>query len=324
LFSYNLPATDDEKIQLAGEGEKNFIRVERTFHVKLLTRNPGITIQAGEEPQVRHARAAVERMRDALRTGHQLTDFYVQEILAGGTPAGNGADDKKNEFVPHLEKPILIDRFGNPVQPKTRGQARFINVIKQHDIVLAGGPAGTGKTFLAVAMAVQALEKKLVDRIILVRPAVESGESLGFLPGAIGEKIGPYMRPLYDSLSVMLPTEKLKEYWDGNSIEIAPLAYMRGRTLGKSFIILDEAQNTSISQMKMFLTRIGVNSKVVLTGDETQVDLDRFEKSGFAHARKILSGIEGIGQIDLTVEDVVRHRLVRDIIKAYEKSGFPT
>jgi phosphate starvation-inducible protein PhoH and related proteins len=325
LFSFNLPATDDEKIQLAGEGEKNFISLERTYRVKLLTRNPGITIQAGEEIQVRNARAAVERMRDALRTGHQLTDFYVQEILAGGS-AGQTSPDAApgKDFAPHLEKPILIDRFGNPLQPKTRGQARFINVIKQHDIVLAGGPAGTGKTFLAVAMAVQALEKKLVERIILVRPAVESGESLGFLPGAIGDKIGPYMRPLYDSLSVMLPAERLKEYWDGNSIEIAPLAYMRGRTLGKSFIILDEAQNTSISQMKMFLTRIGINSKVVLTGDETQVDLDKFEKSGFAHARKILAGIEGIGQIDLSVEDVVRHRLVRDIIKAYEKSGFPT
>ncbi|MDB5050428.1 MAG: PhoH family protein [Fibrobacteres bacterium] len=326
MFSFNLPATDDEKIQLAGEGETNFIRLERTYHVKLLTRTPGITIQAGEEAQVRSARAAVERMRDALRTGHQLTDFYVQEILAGGSASGGSqaAEEKKGDFAPHLEKPILIDRFGNPLQPKTRGQARFINVIKQHDIVLAGGPAGTGKTFLAVAMAVQALEKKLVERIILVRPAVESGESLGFLPGAIGEKIGPYMRPLYDSLSLMLSAERLKEYWDSNSIEIAPLAYMRGRTLGKSFIILDEAQNTSISQMKMFLTRIGINSKAVLTGDETQVDLDKFEKSGFAHARKILAGIEGIGQIELTVEDVVRHRLVRDIIKAYEKSGFPT
>jgi phosphate starvation-inducible PhoH-like protein len=319
LFSFNLPATDDEKIRLAGDGEKNFIRVERAYKVKLLTRNPGITIQSDEEAKVKQAQAALERMRDAVRTGHELTDFYVQEIVAGKS-TGEG---QLGEFTPHLEKPILIDRFGNPVQPKTRGQARFIQVIKQHDIVLAGGPAGTGKTFLAVAMAVQALEKKLVERIILVRPAVESGESLGFLPGAIGEKIGPYMRPLYDSLSVMLPAEKLKEYWDSNSIEIAPLAYMRGRTLGKCFIILDEAQNTSISQMKMFLTRIGIGSKAVLTGDETQVDLDKFEKSGFAHARKILQGIEGIGQIELNVEDVVRHRLVRDIIKAYEKSGFP-
>jgi phosphate starvation-inducible PhoH-like protein len=320
VFSFNLPATDDEKVRLAGEGEKNFIRVERAYNVKLLTRNPGITIQSNEEPKVKQAHAALERMRDALRTGHELTDFYVQEIVAGGSVGGDG---KSADFTPHLEKPILIDRFGNPVQPKTRGQARFIQVIKQHDIVLAAGPAGTGKTFLAVAMAVQALEKKLVERVILVRPAVESGESLGFLPGAIGDKIGPYMRPLYDSLSVMLPTEKLKEYWDGNSIEIAPLAYMRGRTLGKCFIILDEAQNTSISQMKMFLTRIGIGSKAVLTGDETQVDLDKFEKSGFAHARKILSGIEGIGQIELNVEDVVRHKLVREIIKAYEKSGFP-
>ncbi len=319
MFSINLPATDSEKIELAGEGEKNFIHLERTYHVKLLTRNPGITIQAQEETAVSNAREGLERLRNALRTGHQLTDFYVQEML-GGSTVGDG---KKGDFTPHLEKPILIDRFGNPVQPKTRGQARFINVIKQHDIVLAGGPAGTGKTFLAVAMAVQALEKKLVERIILVRPAVESGESLGFLPGMVNDKIGPYMRPLYDSLSVMLSPERLKEYWDGNSIEIAPLAYMRGRTLGKSFIILDEAQNTSISQMKMFLTRIGLGSKAVLTGDETQVDLGQFEKSGFAHARKILTGIEGIGQIELSVEDVVRHRLVRDIIKAYEKSGFP-
>lgn len=320
MFSFNLSATDDEKIQLAGEGEKNFIAIERTYKVKLLTRNPGITIQASEEAKVKNAHAALERMRDAMRTGHQLTDFYVSEILAGSS-VGEG---QPGDFTPHLEKPILMDRFGKPVQPKTRGQARFISVIKQHDIVLAAGPAGTGKTFLAVAMAVQALEKKLVERIILVRPAVESGESLGFLPGAIGEKIGPYMRPLYDSLSVMMSTEKLKEYEDGNAIEIAPLAYMRGRTLGKCFIILDEAQNTSVAQMKMFLTRIGIGSKAVLTGDESQVDLDKFQKSGFAHARKILTGIEGIGQIELTVEDVVRHRLVREIIKAYEKSGFPT
>jgi phosphate starvation-inducible PhoH-like protein len=317
LFSFNLPSADEEKVLLAGEGEKNFVQLEQAYAVKLLTRNPGITIQASEEPALQKARKALELMRDALKTGHQLTDFYVQEII-GHDPAG-----KKGEFAPHLEKPILIDRYGNPVQPKTKGQARFIQVIKQNDIVLAGGPAGTGKTFLAVAMAVQALEKKLVEKVILVRPAVESGESLGFLPGVITEKIGPYMRPLYDSLSVMLATEKLKEYWDSNTIEIAPLAYMRGRTLGKSFIILDEAQNTTISQMKMFLTRIGLNSKAILTGDETQVDLGQNEKSGFAHARKILQGIEGIGQIDLTVDDVVRHRLVREIIKAYEKSGFP-
>lgn len=319
MFSINLPATDEEKIQLAGEGEKNFVQLEQTYQVKLLTRHPGITIHAKDESALKQSQAALERMRETLRAGHHLTEFYVRELLSPG-----GTGDKKPEFSPHLEKPILIDRYGNPVQPKTKGQARLIQVIKQHDIVLAGGPAGTGKTFLAVAMAVQALEKKLVERIILARPAVESGESLGFLPGMMTEKIGPYMRPLYDSLAVMMTAEKLKEYSDSNTIEIAPLAYMRGRTLGKSFVILDEAQNTTISQMKMFLTRIGVNSKVVLTGDETQVDLDRNQKSGFAHARKILGGIEGIGQVDLGIEDVVRHRLVRDIIRAYEKSGFTT
>jgi phosphate starvation-inducible PhoH-like protein len=316
LFSLNLPAADDEKVQLAGEGEKNFIQLEQAYHVKLLTRHPGITIHAKDESSLRQAKAALDRMRDTLKTGHHLSDFFVSELLAAGSK------DNKVDFAPHLEKPILIDRYGNPVQPKTKNQAKLIQVIKANDIVLAGGPAGTGKTFLAVAMAVQALEKKLVERIILVRPAVESGENLGFLPGLVTDKIGPYMRPLYDSLAVMMTSERFKENFDSNTIEIAPLAYMRGRTLGKSFIILDEAQNTTISQMKMFLTRIGINSKVVLTGDETQVDLDRNQKSGFAHARKILAGIEGIGQVDLTVEDVVRHRLVREIIKAYEKSGF--
>jgi phosphate starvation-inducible PhoH-like protein len=312
----NLPATDEEKIQLAGDGEKNFIQLEQAYHVKLLTRHPGITIHAKDEAALNRSKDALDRMRATLKAGHHLTEFYVQELLAGG------GKDKAGDFAPHLEKPILIDRYGNPVQPKTKNQAKLIQVIKGNDIVLAGGPAGTGKTFLAVAMAVQALEKKLVERIILVRPAVESGENLGFLPGLVTDKIGPYMRPLYDSLAVMMTSEKFKTYFDDNTIEIAPLAYMRGRTLGKSFIILDEAQNTTISQMKMFLTRIGVNSKVVLTGDESQVDLDRNQKSGFAHARKILAGIDGIGQIELSVEDVVRHRLVREIIKAYEKSGF--
>ena len=316
MFSLNLPASDEEKIQLAGEGEKNFIQLEQTYHVKLLTRHPGITIHAKDEAALQQSKDALDRMRETLKAGHNLTEFYVHELLVS-----DGKDGRPG-FAPHLEKPILIDRYGKAVQPKTKGQAKFIEVIKQNDIVLAGGPAGTGKTFLAVAMAVQALEKKLVERIILVRPAVESGESLGFLPGLVNEKIGPYMRPLYDSLAIMMTSEKFKDYFDTNVIEIAPLAYMRGRTLGKSFIILDEAQNTTISQMKMFLTRIGINSKVVLTGDETQVDLDRNQKSGFAHARKILAGIEGIGQIELTVEDVVRHRLVREIIRAYEKSGF--
>jgi phosphate starvation-inducible protein PhoH and related proteins len=306
--------SDEEKVMLSGDGEANFIAIEQKYTVKLITRNSGISIQAEEESFLKAARIALEKMQQALKTGHHLTEFYVQEIVKDNQKAG--------DFAAHLEKPIIIDRYGHPIQPKTQGQSKLIQVVKQNDIVLAAGPAGTGKTFLAVALAVAALEKKIVERIILVRPAVESGENLGFLPGVMSEKIAPFMRPLYDSLSVMLPPEKLKEYWDNNIIEIAPLAYMRGRTLSKSFIILDEAQNATILQMKMFLTRIGLNSKVVVTGDITQVDLGKNEKSGFAHARKILTGIEGIGQIELEVSDVVRHKLVRDIILAYEKSGF--
>ena len=196
-----------------------------------------------------------------------------------------------------------------------------MRALEQSELVFGVGPAGTGKTFMAVAMAVQALEKKLVDRVILCRPAVESGESLGFLPGVLSEKIAPYMRPLHDSLSVMLRTEKLREYWESNAIEIAPLAYMRGRTLSRSFVILDEAQNSTVAQMKMFLTRLGPGTRAILTGDESQVDLGPRDKSGFSHARRILTGIEGIGQIELGLEDVVRHRLVREIIRAYELDG---
>ncbi len=314
MFSEIFHINDADKTLLAGEGEKNFVFLEEKFSVKLLTRNPNISVQAEREELVRPAKLALEKMFQTLKTGYQLTEFYVDEIVKDSSQPG--------EFAAHLEKPILNDRYGHAIQPKTLGQSKLIQVIKQNDIVLAAGPAGTGKTFLAVALAVAALEKKIVERIILVRPAVESGENLGFLPGVMSEKIAPFMRPLYDSLSIMLPPEKLKEYWDNNTIEIAPLAYMRGRTLSKSFIILDEAQNATILQMKMFLTRIGLNSKVVLTGDTTQVDLGKNEKSGFAHARKILAGIEGIGQIELQISDVVRHKLVREIIAAYEKSGF--
>jgi phosphate starvation-inducible PhoH-like protein len=321
-------ASDAEKTMLGGESEQFFVRIENALGVRLLTRNAGVTVQAGNETAAQKAVATLVKMRETLKTGQTLSEFYVDELLHLSDTKGENKGEPKMEqkgepkaFVPSQEKPVLIDRYGKPVQPKTRGQARFIQIIREHDIVFAAGPAGTGKTFMAVAMAVQALEKKLVDRVILCRPAVESGESLGFLPGVISEKIAPYMRPLHDSLSVMLPTERLREYWDGNSIEIAPLAYMRGRTLSKSFVILDEAQNTTIAQMKMFLTRLGPGTRAILTGDETQVDLGIREKSGFSHARRILTGIEGIGQIEMGLEDVVRHRLVREIIRAYETNG---
>jgi phosphate starvation-inducible PhoH-like protein len=321
-------ASDAEKTMLGGESEQFFVRIENALGVRLLTRNAGVTVQAGNETAAEKAVATLAKMRETLKTGQHLSEFYVDELLHLSDPktetrdgAKEGVKGEPKAFIPSQEKPVLIDRYGKPVQPKTRGQARFLQIIREHDIVFAAGPAGTGKTFMAVAMAVQALEKKLVDRVILCRPAVESGESLGFLPGVISEKIAPYMRPLHDSLSVMLPTERLREYWDGNSIEIAPLAYMRGRTLSRSFVILDEAQNTTVAQMKMFLTRLGPGTRAVLTGDESQVDLGIREKSGFSHARRILTGIEGIGQIEMGLEDVVRHRLVREIIRAYETNG---
>ncbi len=312
LIRLHLPCSDSEKIRLAGEGEKNFVRMENLFQVKVLSREPGITIQALSPENAHHARESLERLFEAMRNGHELTDFLVNEII------DKNSSQTKSAEIP-FEKPILIDRYGNPIQAKTKGQSRLIQEIKSHDITFAAGPAGTGKTFIAVALAVAALEKKLVNKLILCRPAVESGESLGFLPGEISDKIAPYMRPLHDSLSVLLAPEKLKAYRDMNAVEIAPLAYMRGRTLSKCFVILDEGQNTTTLQMKMFLTRIGLNTKVVITGDESQVDLPRNENSGFAHARKILSDIEGIGQVKLDVSDVVRHRLVMDIIEAYER-----
>jgi phosphate starvation-inducible PhoH-like protein len=321
------PASDAEKVQLGGESEQYFVRLENALGVRLLTRNAGVTVQAPNEASVQKAVATLLKMRETLKTGQTLSEFYVDTLLglAGGpshsNPGKKAAESFAQPFAPNSEKPVLIDRYGKPVQPKTAGQARFLQIIRNHDVVFAAGPAGTGKTFMAVAMAVQALEKKLVDRVILCRPAVESGESLGFLPGLLSDKIAPYMRPLHDSLSVMLSTEKLREYWDGNSIEIAPLAYMRGRTLSRSFVILDEAQNATVAQMKMFLTRLGPDTRAVLTGDESQVDLGPRETSGFSHARSILAGIEGIGQIELGLEDVVRHRLVREIIRAYETNG---
>lgn len=218
-----------------------------------------------------------------------------------------------------MSKCVCLDRKGQKVIARTPGQAEMINTIRENDISFVDGPAGTGKTFLAIAMAVAALKENECSKIILVRPAVESGESLGFLPGDIGEKISPYMRPLYDSLEILLDSKTLAQYNNDKIIEIAPLAYMRGRTLERSFIILDEAQNTTLLQMKMFLTRIGQKSKVIVNGDRSQVDLDRRDTSGFQHAQRILTGINGIGMCALKGEDIVRHKILKEIIKAYDK-----
>jgi len=207
------------------------------------------------------------------------------------------------------------------IQAKTPGQREYLQAIAQHDIVVGIGPAGTGKTYLAVAAAVDALSRKRVRRIVLARPAVEAGESLGFLPGDLQEKVDPYLRPLYDALEDMMPRDRVQKAIDGRVIEIAPLAYMRGRTLGDAFVILDEAQNATGMQMKMFLTRLGVNSRAVITGDKTQIDLSNREDSGLLQIERILPGIEGVAFCYLTETDVVRHRLVRDIIRAYAEDA---
>jgi phosphate starvation-inducible PhoH-like protein len=214
---------------------------------------------------------------------------------------------------------ICITSKGRPVKAKTLGQKKYIEAMKENTITLAAGPAGTGKTYLAVAMAVTAFRAKEVNRIVLTRPAVEAGEKLGFLPGDLQQKVDPYLRPLYDALFDMLGAESFQKYQERGSIEVAPLAYMRGRTLDDSFIILDEAQNTTGEQMKMFLTRLGFNSKMVVTGDVTQIDLPTGKKSGLVEAMRILKNIEGIGIASFNEKDVVRHKLVQDIVKAYEK-----
>jgi len=221
----------------------------------------------------------------------------------------------------HPEGVILFGTRGNPIKPKTHNQVRLVQAIRDNDLVFALGPAGTGKTFISVAMAVKALKNKEVRKIIITRPAVEAGENLGFLPGDLKEKIDPYLRPIYDALNDMIPYEKLRFYMERETIEIAPLAYMRGRTLNNAFILLDEAQNTTPMQMKMFLTRMGPDSKMIVTGDGSQVDLPPNQRSGLKEAVNLLDGVPGIGFVELNGKDVVRHKLVKDIIEAYQQKG---
>jgi phosphate starvation-inducible PhoH-like protein len=247
-------------------------------------------------------------MIDTAKQQMPLTADDVLRMSIEPPRDGNGAEDNLRIVLPGVRKII---------QPKTNGQAEYLKLILENDIVVGIGPAGTGKTYLAVAAAVDALARKRVRRIILARPAVEAGESLGFLPGDLQAKVDPYLRPLYDALEDMMPQERVQKAIETRTIEIAPLAYMRGRTLADAFVILDEAQNATNLQMKMFLTRLGVNSKAVITGDKTQIDLPRREESGLVQIERILPGIEGIGFHYLTDSDVVRHRLVREIIRAY-------
>ncbi len=303
--------------KIFGNCDSNAHRIEKQFGVTLRNRETesgdSIVIEGDNEEMLNAAADCVAYLHDLSSKTEVITEQSLQyaiDMIAGG---------QAKELAALGDACICITTRGKPIKPKTLGQQQYVDSIRKNTIVLGVGPAGTGKTFLAVAMAVKALREKQVTRIILTRPAIEAGEKLGFLPGDLQSKIDPYLRPLYDALYEMLGAETYQRLQEKGTIEIAPLAYMRGRTLDDSFIILDEAQNATPEQMKMFLTRLGFNSKAVVTGDLTQTDLPKGQKSGLATVVKILDGIDDIGIHYFSERDVVRHRLVQKIIQAYEK-----
>lgn len=296
---------------LAGVNDGNLVELGRITGTRVALRGDSLTI-AGDTEAVSRAETLATAMVMIVRDGRPLMPDDVLRLSLTARPTEAPAATNGGLVLPGARR---------GVQPKTPGQAEYLKLIGEHDIVVGIGPAGTGKTYLAVAAAVDALMRKRVRRIVLARPAVEAGENLGFLPGDMQAKVDPYLRPLYDALDDLIPVERIQKLLETRTIEVAPLAFMRGRTLGDSFVILDEAQNATGLQMKMFLTRLGVNSKIVITGDKTQVDLPRREDSGLMQIERILHGIDGIAFHYFTDADVVRHRLVRDIIRAYNSDA---
>ncbi len=301
-------------IEFFGVNNGKFDILKKKFpRLKILSRGTQLKISGAPE-QIEDARDKINLAVQYLERNGHMSENYFEQILGG--------DDEKSidNFIERNPNDILVfGPNGKTVRARTTNQKLMVNAVDKNDIVFAIGPAGTGKTYTAVALAVRALKNKQVKKIILTRPAVEAGESLGFLPGDLKEKIDPYLRPLYDALDDMIPADKLGYYMTTRTIEIAPLAYMRGRTLDNAFIILDEAQNATDLQLKMFLTRIGANAKAIITGDVTQIDLPPKVKSGLEKSVRILKNIDGIGHIELDEEDVVRHKLVKAIIKAYDR-----
>jgi phosphate starvation-inducible PhoH-like protein len=304
-----------DPVELYGENNVKLNLLRKAFPEITITSRGSNLKMAGEKGFTQKAKAKFEIMVRMLKEYNELTVQMVEDLLNGDNPFENrvgGESDSKST--------ILHGRDGKPIRAKTVNQKKMIEASEKHDIVFAVGPAGTGKTYTAVALAVRALKNRNVKKIILTRPAVEAGENLGFLPGDLKEKIDPYLRPLYDALDDMIPAEKLNQFMVNRVIEIAPLAFMRGRTLDHAFIILDEAQNCSTLQLKMFLTRLGPSAKCIITGDLSQIDLPYNQRSGLQRALDILHPVEGIVEVRLTADDVVRHRLVKEIILAYEKS----
>lgn len=300
-----------DMMSFLGVNDNNIRVLENRFNTSLVFRGDQIIIR-GVEEEVKTVEKVLKEMAYVLNTKKQLSPTDVQTIVELTIEGKEIINDKEYDSV------ILYTK-NDTIKAKTPGQFTYAQTVRKNDIVFAIGPAGTGKTYLAVAFAVAALKKGIVRKIVLARPAVEAGESLGFLPGDFREKIDPYLRPLYDALDEMLPSDKLKTNLEKGAIEIVPLAYMRGRTLNQAFVILDEAQNTTDTQMKMFLTRLGVNSRAIITGDITQIDLPSKTVSGLVKAQEILKNVEGVGFIYFEKADVVRHKLVKDIIDAYEK-----
>lgn len=303
----------DFVLKLFGTLDGNVENIENAFSVKVASREGVIKISGDSATGVNMAVSCVEQLERVSRLSESIDENTINYVIS------MVREEKENELDAIYNDCICLTNKGKPIKAKTVGQQKYVDAINSNTIVFGVGPAGTGKTFLAVAMAVTALKKKQISKIVLTRPAVEAGEKLGFLPGDLQSKIDPYLRPLYDALGEMLGGESFKNYGEKGIIEIVPLAYMRGRTLDDAFIILDEAQNTTPEQMKMFLTRLGNNSKAIITGDITQIDLPYLRKSGLIDALEILDDIKGIAIFKFTHKDVVRHPLVQKIILAYEK-----
>ena len=302
----------DRAVELFGSFDENIKLIEREFGVSIVSRGSDIKI-IGDEEKVSYAVRTINSLLTLINKGETLTNQNVRYVISLVN------EDNEDKISSMTGDSVCITAKGRGVKPKTIGQRKYCQAIEDNTITFGVGPAGTGKTYLAVAMAVTAFRAKQVNRIILTRPAVEAGEKLGFLPGDLQSKVDPYLRPLYDALFDMLGAENFQNYQERGAIEVAPLAYMRGRTLDDSFIILDEAQNTTGEQMKMFLTRLGFRSKMVVTGDITQIDLPDGKKSGLKTVINILKDVDDISIVKFTQKDVVRHKLVQDIIKAYER-----